>query len=74
MSIRSPYADSSPTLFTSQHVAGQNKENTVAVAVLTVQYEHAFAVTCLWGKATFFVQLLARANADTVARHTTQLT
>jgi len=47
MSILSLCADSSPTLFTAQHVAGQNKENTAGVAVLTVQHEHAFAVTCL---------------------------
>lgn len=29
MSILSLFADSSPTLFTAQHVAGQNQEKTV---------------------------------------------
>ena len=63
------------TVFTAQHVAGQNKENTLDVAVLTVQATR----TCLWGdvsarKETLFVKLLTRANAETVARHTTHLT
>jgi hypothetical protein len=37
VSIVSLFADSSPALFTAQHVAGQNQEHTVGVAVLTVK-------------------------------------
>jgi hypothetical protein len=56
-------------------VAGQNQEHTVGVAVLTVKATSNMPLPWrVCNDGDFVRKLLARANADTVARHTTHST